>query len=49
MVATEEHLVNEYPIAPLYLYVSKRLVSPSVENFMSNVLDHHPSQYMKLK
>lgn len=49
MVAAEEHLVNEYPIAPLYLYVSKRLVSPSVENFMSNVLDHHPSQYMKLK
>lgn len=49
MTAAEEHLINEYPIAPLYFYVSKHLVSPSVENFVPNLLDRHPSQYMKLK
>ena len=48
MTAAENHLINEYPISPLYFYASKHLVSPSVENFMPNLLDRHPSQYMKL-
>lgn len=48
MAAAEEHFINEYPIAPLYFFVSKHLVKPRVGNFQDNVLDRHPSQYIHL-
>jgi oligopeptide transport system substrate-binding protein len=42
----ERQLLDDYPIIPLYFFVSKHLVSPQVENFLDNVLDRHPSQYL---
>ena len=43
----ERQLLDDYPIIPLYFFVSKHLVSPQVENFRDNVLDRHPSQYLR--
>jgi ABC-type oligopeptide transport system substrate-binding subunit len=42
----EAVLLADAPIAPLYFYVSKHLVSPSVSGFESNVFDRHPSRYL---
>lgn len=49
MAKAEELLINDYPIAPLYFYVSKHLVSQDVQNFRQNVLDRHPTQFLQLK
>ena len=45
--AAEAVLLHDAPIAPLYFYVSKHLVSPSIAGFESNVFDRHPSRYLK--
>jgi len=47
--SAEALMLDDYPIAPLYFFVSKHLVSPSVEGFQSNVLDQHPSRYLRVR
>ncbi len=49
MSEAEEILLNDYPIAPLYFYVSKHLVKPTVTGFEDNALDRHPSKYLSLE
>lgn len=50
LFASAETLVLEdYPIAPLYFYVSKHLVKPSVQGFHDNVLDRHPTRFLHKK
>ena len=44
--AAEATMLEDVPIAPLYFYVSKHLVSPSVSGFESNAFDRHPSRYL---
>ena len=44
----ERVLLRELPMAPLYYYVSKHLVSSEVGGWEDNVLDHHKSQYLSL-
>ncbi len=49
-IATAERiLLNDQPIAPLYFYVSKHLVRPSLEGYQQNVLDRHPSKYLRIQ
>ena len=45
--AAEAAMLADNPIIPLYFYVSKHLVSPDVSGFESNVLDRHPSRYLR--
>ncbi len=49
MREAEEILLNDYPIAPLYFYVSKHMVKPYVTGFEDNVLDRHPSKYLAIE
>lgn len=49
MQLAEEVLLNEYPIAPLYFYVSKHMVKPNIGGFEDNVLDRHPSKYLTIQ
>lgn len=44
----EALLLEEYPIAPLYFYVSKHLVSKNVRNFQDNILDRHPTRFLQI-
>jgi len=44
----EALLLSENPIAPLYFYVSKHLVSPHISGFEQNALDRHPSRFLSL-
>jgi oligopeptide transport system substrate-binding protein len=48
LAQAEAVMLENYPIAPLYFYVSKHLVSPSVRGFHNNVLDQHPSRFLSL-
>jgi oligopeptide transport system substrate-binding protein len=45
--AAEALMLEDAPIAPLYFYVSKHLVSADVSGFESNVFDRHPSRFLK--
>lgn len=49
MSTAESVLLEDYPIAPLYFYVSKHLVSERVQNFQTNILDRHPTQFLRLQ
>lgn len=46
MTRAEETILEDYPIVPLYFYVSKHLVKPHVEGFTNNILDRHPSKHL---
>ena len=42
----EAVLLADYPVIPLYFYVSKHLVSPALHGYVSNPLDIHPSRFL---
>lgn len=46
MTDAEKKLIEDYPVAPVYFFVSKHLVSPHVAGFEDNVLDRHPSRFL---
>lgn len=45
----EALLMEAQPILPIYFYVSKHLVRDSVQGFHANLLDRHPSRWMRLQ
>ena len=46
--AAERLMLNDYPIIPLYYFVSKRLVKPYVQGFKPNPLGQVPSKTLTL-
>jgi oligopeptide transport system substrate-binding protein len=48
MQEAERLLLEDLPIIPLYVYVTKRLVDPHLRGWESNVMDHHYSKHMFL-
>ena len=44
----EAALIRDYPIAPLYFFVSKHLVKPRVGGFADSAMDRHPSRFLYL-
>lgn len=44
----EATLIEHQPVAPIYSYVTKRLVKPYVKGWEPNPLDHHATRYMYL-
>src|SRR3546814_13200716 len=45
----EEVAMEGQPVAPIYYYVSKQLVSPTVVGWVDNVPDKHPTRFLDLK
>jgi oligopeptide transport system substrate-binding protein len=45
----ERVMLADYPIIPIYFYVSKHLVSPEIAGWGDNVLDYHYSQHLSFK
>jgi oligopeptide transport system substrate-binding protein len=43
----EAVILDDNPLIPLYFFVSKHLVKPEISGFESNVLDRHPSRYLR--
>lgn len=49
-MAEAEHLMLEdAPIAPVYFYINKNLVSPRVTGWVDNLVDHHRTRWLCLK
>jgi oligopeptide transport system substrate-binding protein len=46
--AAERLMLNDYPIIPLYYFVSKRLVKPYVHGLVSSPLNHVPSKALTI-
>lgn len=46
LATAEKTLINDYPIVPLYFFVSKHMVKSDVAGFESNIMDRHPSKYL---
>ena len=44
----ERVMLADHPVIPVYFYVSKHLVSPTVSGWGDNVLDYHYSQHLSL-
>ena len=44
----ERAMLSDHPVIPLYIFVSKHLVSPEVEGWGDNVLEYHYSQHLSL-
>ena len=42
-------VLDEHPVAPIYFYVSKSLVSPLVRGWEDNILNYHYSQHLRLE
>ncbi len=49
MQQAEIRLLSEHAVMPVYFYVSKHLVSPQVHGYEANLLDHHPSRFLRLQ
>ncbi len=49
MQQAEIRLLSEHAVMPVYFYVSKHLVSPKVQGYESNLLDQHPSRFLRLQ
>jgi len=45
----EQILDREAPLMPIYTYTRVALQDPSVQNWFSNILDHHPYKYVYLQ
>ncbi len=48
-LAAERILDNEAPLLPIYTYTRVTLKRPEVQNWFSNILDHHPYKYLYLE
>ena len=44
----EELMLQDQPIMPNYFYVSKKMVSPRVDGFQTNIMDHHYTKNFRL-
>ena len=45
----ERMLLDDYPVIPIYYYMSKHLVKPYVGGYQDNVMDHHYSKHLYIK
>jgi oligopeptide transport system substrate-binding protein len=49
-MAEAEHLMLEdAPIAPVYFYINKNLVSPRITGWVDNLVDHHRTRWLCVK
>lgn len=49
LAAVEQIALADYPVVPIYFYVSKRLVNPRVQGWEDNPVGTHLSRYMWLE
>jgi oligopeptide transport system substrate-binding protein len=49
MHGAESVLIEDYPVAPIYFFVSKHLVSDRIAGFEDNALNRHPSRFLSIR
>jgi oligopeptide transport system substrate-binding protein len=48
LAQAEQMMLDDSPVAPVYFYVSKNLVSPRVTGWVDNIIDHHRVSHLCL-
>jgi oligopeptide transport system substrate-binding protein len=46
LAEAERIMLADAPVAPIFFYVNKNLVSPKVTGWVDNILDHHRARYL---
>mgnify|MGYP001030500124 CR=1 FL=1 len=46
MVEAERMLLADQVVLPIYVYVTKRLIDPTLKGWQPNIMDFHPSRYL---
>ena len=49
LAEAEKVMLNDYPIMPIYFYVTKHLVKPHVKGFKSTIMDHNYSRHYRIE
>lgn len=49
MESAERLFLEDYPVLPLYFYVSKHMVQPYVQGFRPNIMDHNYSRHYRIE
>ena len=49
MRQAEERVLENYPVIPMYFYVSKHLVKPHVRGYEPNIMDRNYSQHYRIE
>lgn len=49
LAEAEAILLKDLPVAPIYTYVQKRMVSKRVQNWHFSILDYHPARFLDIK
>ncbi|MBC7167808.1 peptide ABC transporter substrate-binding protein [Phenylobacterium sp.] len=49
LAQAERIVLHDAPIAPVYFYVNKALVSPKITGWVDNIIDHHRTRYLCVK
>ena len=45
---SEKTMLRDYPLIPIYFYINRSMVSPSVRGWGDNMLNYHYSQHLSL-
>ena len=48
MQQAERVMLEDQPIIPIYFYVNARMVAEHVVGWQDNIMDHHPSRYVRI-
>ena len=48
MQQAERLMLQDQPIIPIYFYVNARMVASRVVGWQDNIMDHHPSRYVRI-
>jgi len=46
MAQAEQIMLDDAPVAPVFFYVNKNLVSPRVTGWVDNIIDHHRTRWL---
>ncbi|MBT8142946.1 MAG: peptide ABC transporter substrate-binding protein [Gammaproteobacteria bacterium] len=49
LAEAEKIMLNDYPLMPIYFYVTKHLVKPHVKGFKSTIMDHNYSRHYRIE
>jgi len=48
LAKAEQRMIDQYPVVPLYFYVTKRLVKPWVQGYEPGIMDHNDSRDLSI-
>ena len=48
LAQAEQRMIEQYPVVPLYFYVTKRLVKPWVQGYKPGIMDHNYSRDLSI-